>query len=148
MEGDKYSLSYWPITSLDMLSSRPHLVLLSTSQPMGYSTRGPLWAILYYLQGLMYCLPTRHTQLVLARGPSSSLQPWFSICRPLRADRLALSHMGISIYHFITLTHFWSTTWLLLLIFPGVSHVENRWLTTQSKVNMQPQNHLIFPAMG
>ena len=41
-------------------------------------------------------------------------------------------------YHFMTLTYFRSTTWLLPIIFTNASCAENLWLTVRWMVNMQP----------
>ena len=50
---------------------------------------------------------------------------------------LSVSHVGIYIYHFMTPTHFRSTTWLLPLIFRVASCAENLWLTVRSRVSRQ-----------
>ena len=66
------------------------------------------------------------------------LQLRFSICQA-EIDRLRLpvSRVGICIHHFITHTHFRSTTWLILLFLICASCTENLWLTARSRVNMQ-----------
>ena len=103
-----------------------------------------------HLQGLMYSLPMRLTQTVLARRllaptpvatvlylPTQLISPnwdWLKTKTPV-------SHMGICIYHFITPTHFRSTTWLLPVIFTGASWAENLWLTAQSRANINNQLH-------
>ena len=85
---------------------------------------------------------TGFQQQATRQSPTSPVRPWFSICRlnwPLQAgaERLPLSHIGISMYHFVTHTYFQSTTKLLPFIFSGASCLENFWLTARSKVNMR-----------
>ena len=51
--------------------------------------------------------------------------------------RHSVAHVSICFNHFITPTHFRSTTWLLPLIFTVVFSFENLWLTARSRENMQ-----------
>ena len=92
----------------------------SASQLVGYSTGSPL--------------PQQSAQ-PLGSALVTASWDWLKTESPKLT--LPVSHMGICIYHFITPTHFRSTTWLLLLIFTGASCAENLWLTTQSRVNIQ-----------
>ena len=66
---------------------------------------------------LSVCLShtTRCTQLVFAGGLLVPLRPFYD--SKTAHCWLTVSHVGISIYHFITPTHFHSSTWQLPLIF-------------------------------
>ena len=104
---DEDSHSYWPITF-----SLDHAVLSSR----------PHLALLLLLGHVLIRKP--------AEGRCSRGAPSHKL-------RLPVSHMDICIYNFLTPKHFYSTTWLPLLIFTGASCAENLWLTAQSRVNMQ-----------
>ena len=117
IERDEYRLLYWPITSY-----------------LDHTT-------LCYLPGLTSSLPTRRTKPVLAGGRASGFLSADSTdhCKLAPTDSLSdwNSREGICMYHLVTPTHFWSTTWLLPLIFTSASCVETMWLTARSSVNMQ-----------
>ena len=110
--GGEDRLLSWPITT----SSHKHTkapLRTSASQPEGTQPEarcGPCYRT----------LPKRGTQPL-----TDALHDWPYADAPV-------SYVGICIYHFITSTHFRSTTWLLSLIFTGASCVENFWLMAQS----------------
>ena len=103
-----------------VISSRPHLALLLLD--LGSTQSEDCWG---------------------SNGtPSHSLAlPWLTALfwRQAETDsRLTqpVLHVGIWIHHFITPTHFRSTTWLLLLIFTGAPGAENLWLMARSNVKI------------
>ena len=114
---------YWPITSSSLdysplyyLQSPTYLFYLSAE---GYSTGGLLWA------AVPEGSPATHRRTL-----------WLPESLLTARLRLPVSQVDIFMYHFITPTHFRSTTPLLPLIFTGASSLENLWLTAWSRVNI------------
>ena len=102
----------------------------SASRPgSGYSIGGPLWAVLRDVISVGHPAIYWHSH--------DRLNLFWPQAEPVSRLTPPVSHMNIYIYHFITPTHFRSTTWLLPLIFTGASCAENLWLTAWLRVNMQ-----------
>ena len=116
----------WPY---HVLSSRPNLtLLLLLSRGGGRSTQPEA-------RSVKHC-PSEVPNHLLALPWMTALL-WQQAMTPRLRLTPPVSHVGIYINHFITPTHFRSTTWLLLLIFPGESCAENLRFMAQSGVNMQ-----------
>ena len=112
----------WPHHTV--LSSRTHLALLIFSRE--YSTGG----------SVRCCRNGAPSHSIALLWLTEFLWPQAETDSRLRLT-LPVSLVGIWIHHFITPTHFRSTTWLLPLFFTCAYCAENLWLTALSRVNMQ-----------
>ena len=122
----------------------------------GNKCKPPRWPITSLLLTIPSCVIFKDTQLEARCGlfcgtlPQWGAQPlagtlcdWSNNFWPLQAEsntrlRQSVSHVSICICHFITPTHFRSTTWQVSLIFTGACCAVNLRVTVRSRGN-RPQ---------
>ena len=139
-EGNEWKLSHWPITSLLLTISR---CIMFKTPLSSYSASRPGSTQLEARCGAFcWTLPQRGGGPTLAGALRDRPNLFWPQEETDSRLRLPVSHIGIYIYHFITLTHFSLITWQLPLILTSTFCVENLWLSARPRVHLQQKQIL------